>query len=211
MVFGGILEIETIAENHLGNQVVRGVRHPDAQTKIHFPFRRKIQVDGREKLMLLLARRKKIGGWTDSSVVLEAPRDFLCEVVAELEIGRERHALVDSIPMKRPVKSRIERKVPRANLLIDDGPHLPGPCVCGIPAPLIANLVGKAHPDGPVPLFRHPNTGTNVIANPVPPLAILCRSENVKAGLKPIIEAVRDLNGLVQLVICGKQAVLKRL
>src|SRR5579859_1281336 len=177
--------------------MVGGMRHADAQAEIHFPVWRKVQIDGRKKLMLLLARRKKIGGRPDSSVVLEAPCDFLCEVVAELEIGRERHALVDTIPMKRPVKSRIEREVPRANLLINDGPHLPGPCVSRIPAPLIANLVGKAYADRPVPLFRRTHTGTDVIAYPVPTLAILCRSENVKARLKPIIKAVRDFDGLV--------------
>ena len=190
--------------------MVGGMRHADAQAEIHFPFWRKVQIDGRKKLVLLLARRKKIGGRPDSSVVLEAPGDFLCEVVAELEIGRERHALVDTIPMKRPVKSRIEREVPPANLLINDGPHLPGPCVCRIPAPLIANLVGKAHADRPVPLFRHANAGTDVIAHPVPSLAILRGSKNIKTGLEPIIEAVGDLDGLVQLVIRGKQAILER-
>lgn len=207
--FESVSEIETVAEDHFGYQMVRGVRHSDAQTEIHFPFRRKVQIDGRKKLVLLLASRKKIGGRPDSSVVLEAPRDSLCEVVAELEIGRERHALVDTIPMKRPVKSRIEREVPRANLLIDDGPHLPGPCVCRIPAPLIANLVRKAEAHGPVPLFRNAHPRTNVVTDPVPSLAILRGSENVETGLEPVSETVRDFDGLVQLVIGGKQAVLE--
>src|SRR5437764_14610519 len=98
-----------------------------------------------------------------------------------------------------------------SSLLINNRAHLPGPCVGGIFAPLIANFVGKAHADGPVPLFGNAHAGTNVVADPVPPLAILRGSENVKTGLEPVIKAVGDFDGLVQLMIGGKQAILKRL
>src|SRR5215467_11572469 len=54
------LEIEAVAENHFGNQMIRGVRHADAQAEIHFPPGGKIQVDGRKELLLLLTYRKKI-------------------------------------------------------------------------------------------------------------------------------------------------------
>jgi hypothetical protein len=36
------LEVEAIAQNHLGDQMIRGMRHADTQPEIHFPFRRKI-------------------------------------------------------------------------------------------------------------------------------------------------------------------------
>src|SRR5215472_13266204 len=187
------------------------VRHADAQTKIHFPFRRKVQIDGRKELMLLLSDGEKIRCRANSAIVFKSAGDFFCKVVAELEIRRERDALVDTIAVKRPVKRRIERDVPRADLLINDGPDFPGPSVGGIPAPLVANLVRKTCTDGPVPLFWHAHAGADVVADPVPSLAILRRSENIKTCFKPVREPVRNFDSLVYLVIGGKHAVLDRL
>ncbi len=50
-----------------------------------------------------------------------------------------------------------------------------------------------------------------MIADPVDALAVFRRGENVKAGLEPIGEAMRDLNRFMQLVIGGIQPVLNRL
>lgn len=93
MLSAKVLEIEAVAENHLSDQMICGVRHADAQTKIHFPFRGKVQVDGGKELMLLLAYRQEIRCRTNGAVILKAAGDFFCEVVAELEVRRKHHPL----------------------------------------------------------------------------------------------------------------------
>lgn len=94
------LEIEAIAQNHLGDQMIRGVRHADAQSKIHFPFRREVQIDGRKDLLLLLSDGKKIRGGTDRAIVFEPGGDFFREVVANFKIRRKNEALVNTVAMK---------------------------------------------------------------------------------------------------------------
>src|SRR5215472_9130283 len=104
---------------------------------------------------------------------------------------------MDAVAVEGPVKRRVAREIPAPGLLINNRAHLPGPCVRRIPAPLIANFVGKADANGPVPFLRHAYTGTNVVADPIPSLAVLHGSENVEAGLEPVSEAVGDFDGLV--------------
>lgn len=48
-------KVEAVAEDHLGDQVIGRGSDADPQTKVNFPFRRKVQVDGRENLVHLLA------------------------------------------------------------------------------------------------------------------------------------------------------------
>src|SRR6266481_2919237 len=63
-------KIEAIAQDHFRNQVIRCLGESDSQPKIHFPLWRKIQIDHRENLMLLLADRHKIRGWSHGAVIL---------------------------------------------------------------------------------------------------------------------------------------------
>jgi hypothetical protein len=51
-------EIETVAENHFGDQMISRARKPHAQSEIHFPFGREIQVDCGKNLALLQAKKK---------------------------------------------------------------------------------------------------------------------------------------------------------
>ena len=46
-----------------------------------------------------------------------------------------------------------------------------------------------------------------MVADPIPSQAILCGSENVKAGFEPIRKTVSDFDRFVQLMICGIHAV----
>ena len=93
---------------------------------------------------LLEGDRIKVGGGPDRAVILKAAGDFLGEIVAEFEIGRKDEALILGQPVNRFVESRIEGKIPAANLLIHDGTHLPAPGVHRIPAALVANFIGEA-------------------------------------------------------------------
>src|SRR5436853_7268901 len=119
------LEIETVAENHLCQQVIRGTRHTHTQPKIDFPFGREIQVNGGENLLLLLADRVEACDRTQRAVILDAPRDLLGEIVAEFEVGRENETLVHARAMEGPVKCGIEGEIPSAELLIHDGTDIP--------------------------------------------------------------------------------------
>ena len=207
----GPSEVEAVAEDHFGDQMIGRVRHTHAYAEIHFPVRRKIQVDGRKKLVLLLAGGKEIRRRADGAVILEAAGDFLGEVVAELEVRGKRDALMDGITVKGTVESGIEGEIPAADLLVDDGTDFPGPGVGGIPAPLVANFVGQAQADGPLPFFGDAHARADVIAHPIPALAVLRGSKNVESGFKPIREAMGDFDGFVELMIRGEQAVFNGL
>src|SRR5258708_1347106 len=97
-------EIKPVAENHLGNQVIRRTRHTHTEPKIDFPLGGEIQVNGGEDLLLLLADRVEARDRTKRAVIFESPRDFLGEIVTELEVGRENDSLIHARPMKRAVE-----------------------------------------------------------------------------------------------------------
>src|SRR5437870_5302974 len=145
-------EVETIAENHLGNQAIRCARHANAEPKIDFPLGRKIQVNGGKDLLLLLANRVKAGDGAERSVIFDAAGDFLAEIVAEFEVRGENEPLIHARTVERPVESRIEREIPFAELPIHNRANLPRPSVRGIAAALPADLIRKADAHGPVPL-----------------------------------------------------------
>jgi hypothetical protein len=58
-----------------------------------------------------------------------------------------------------------------------------------------------------VPFLRDGNARADVITHPLPALALGYGSEDVKAALEPVIEAVGDLDGLVLGVISGVNTV----
>ena len=203
-------EMEAIAENHFGDQMVCGMGHAHAEAEIDFPIRRKIKVDRREDLVLLLAGRKKIRGRAHRAVVLESPGDFFGEIIAELEVRREGHSLMDAVAMEGTFERGIKRPVPRPRLFIDNRPHLPGPGVGRKLPPLIADFIGKAEPDGPLPFLGYSHAGPDVVAHPLHALAAFFRRKDVEAGLKPIREAASDFNCFMKLMMGGQKAVIKR-
>src|SRR6266404_7651753 len=97
-------EIETVAENHLRNQVIRRTRHAHTQPKIDFPLGREIQVNRRKNLLLLLADGVETCYRTQRAVILDSSGKFLGEIVTEFEIRREHQPLIYAWAMKRPVK-----------------------------------------------------------------------------------------------------------
>src|SRR5207248_10515363 len=176
--YESVSEVEAVAENHLGNQMIRGMGHADAKAEIHFPLRGEIEVDRWKDLMLLLTGGEKIRCRTDRTVVFESAGDFFREVVAELEIRRERHSLMDAVPMEGTVKRGVKGQIPGANLFVDNGPHFPSPGVGGKFAPLVADFVREADTHRPPPLFGDTYARPDVVADPVAALAILCGSKN---------------------------------
>lgn len=137
----GPSEIEAVAEDHFGDQMIGRVRHTHAYAEIHFPVRRKIQVDGRKKLVLLLAGGKEIRRRADGAVILEAAGDFLGEVVAEFHVGGEHYALIHASAMERAVQRGIEGPIPPANLFVDDRPDFPSPSVHGKFPALVTDFI----------------------------------------------------------------------
>src|SRR5256884_1029210 len=204
----GALEVKPVAENHLGKQMIRCARHAHSHSKIDFPFGREIQVNRRKNLLLLLADGVEARHRTQRAVVLNSSGNFLGEIVAEFEIRREHQPLTYARAMKGPVERGIEGQIPLAELLIRDRPNFPRPRVCGIPAALPANFVREADPNGPMPLGRNAHAGPDVAANVIPTLAVLGGSKNVKPGFEPVIEAVCDLDGFVQLIARRKSPII---
>ena len=58
-----------------------------------------------------------------------------------------------------------------------------------------------------MPLLRDGNALADVITHPLPTLSLGYGSEDIKATLEPIVEAVGDLDGFVLGVIGGVNAV----
>src|SRR5216684_2075692 len=189
-------EIKTVAENHLGNQVIRRTRHTHTEPKIDFPLGREIHVNGGEDLLLLLADRVEARDRTQRAVIFESPRDFLGEIVAELEVGRENDSLIHAWAVKGAIKRGIEGEIPPAELFINDRANLPCPGIRRVAAALPADFVREADADGPVPLGRNAHAWTDMAADVIPALAALRGSENVESGLKPVCEALKREIGM---------------
>src|SRR2546425_6372282 len=209
--FSGASKVEAVPENQLADEMVGRARDADAKAEIDFPLRRNVEVDGRKNLVLLLAHWVEAGDRPQRAVVFQAAGDFLREVVAEFEIRRKLEAAVDIRAVESAVHRGIERKIPASELLVHDGPNFPSPRVFRKNAALVADFVGKTHADRPAPFCRDTHARADMIAHPVPALAVAEGSENIKAHLKPVVETVGDLNRFVERMIRGQYAVLRSL
>src|ERR1700740_3589876 len=89
-------EIETVAENHFGDEVVGRAGDADAQAEIDFPLGRKVQVNRRKNLVLLQRAGQELRSRPHRTVVFEATGDFFSEVVAELDVGRKHESLANA-------------------------------------------------------------------------------------------------------------------
>src|SRR5580704_777118 len=169
----------------------------DTGCEVEFPIGAEVQVNGRHDGLLLVAYRIEAGDGAGFAVVFDAEGDLFGNVVTHFDGGREGHALVHIESMPGAFQGRVKGKIPAAQLLVDDGANFPGPGVGGVTAALVANLGGKAHIDGPVPLFGGSHARTNMIAYPLIALAAAVAHEDIKAGFKPGCEALRDLDGFM--------------
>jgi len=201
------LEVETVAEDQFGDEVIGGAGNADAHSEIDFPLGRKIEVDRGENLVFLKSDGVEIGGGPYGAIVFEATGDFLAEVAAEFEVGREDETLIFGKAVHGFVESGIEGKIPAADLLINDRSHLPGPGIHGILAALVADFIGETEADGPFPLGRDADARANVVADPVNAETAFFGGEDVEADFEPVGKAVSDFDGFVKLVVGGKHAV----
>src|ERR1700678_2774870 len=103
--------------------------------------------------------------------------------------------------MERAVDGRIKTEIQSANGLVHDGPDLDGPGIRRIDRPLIPNFNRQADADGPIPRFRNSHPGPDMVADPLPAHPGIRTGEDVETQLEPIVEAVRDFERLVQLVL----------
>src|SRR6476660_3961997 len=155
------------------------MRQADSQAEIDFPLGRKIQIDSGKNLVLLLANGIEARNRPEGAVVFDATGDFPGEIVAEFEVGRKDHPLMDTRAVEGTVQSRVEGEIPAAELFIKDGTNFPGPSVGGISAALPSDFVGNAEANRPVPFGRDAHARADVAADVVPAVALLQGSENV--------------------------------
>src|SRR5512140_2833359 len=109
--------------------MIGGTRGSDADSEIELPFRSKVDINGRKELLLLISQRIEAAQGTVRSVVLQSPRNFLREIVAELRIRREPHTLIHARTVEGPVQRWIERKIPPPDFLVDNRTKLQCPRV----------------------------------------------------------------------------------
>src|SRR5882724_2317751 len=109
--------------------------------------------------------------------------------------------------MEGTIHRRIETQIPAAQLLVDDRANLPGPSIGGVRTALIADLGREAHVYRPMPFFRNAHPRPDMIAYPLIALARAIAHEDVETGLEPTVEALSNLDGFVQGVVIGPNAV----
>src|SRR5579864_706575 len=188
---------EAASDNALHNEVVCGWREAPADSEVELPLRRKIEVDGGENLVLLLAQRVKFSRGASRAVILDSTGDLLRDVVTDLHGRRESPALVDIQPVQGPFKSRIEAKVPGAEGPVDDWAQLIGPGVGREGWADPADLLRDADANRPVPLLRNRKPWPDVVSHPLPSAVRLDAAEHVKTRFKPVVETLRDLESFV--------------
>src|SRR6185312_6142106 len=203
----GVFPSESSPNNSLEDQMVCRAGSAPSHTEVELPIGRNIEVYAGKELLLLVGQRIKASDRPERAIVFKASAHHLGKVVRNFRVRGELKALICIQAMKRFIKGWIEGEVPLARLFVDDRANLPGPCVLRKLRPLIAHLVRYAHAHGPVPLFRDSETGPNVITNPVPSIAGTSAGKNIKAGLKPIIHALRDFNGFMNGMVCGRNSI----
>src|SRR6476646_673711 len=86
---------ESAANDGFNDQVVRRPGDSPADTKVEFPFRRDIQVNGGKELLLLVGYRIKAADRAKRAVVFQSGAEGLGEIVRHFDIGRELKAQVD--------------------------------------------------------------------------------------------------------------------
>ena len=177
--------------------MIRGVGKIDSRPEINLPIRRNIEIDHGKDLLRLLRRGIEICDRPESSVVFDAARDLSREIKTHFHIRRKFPPLARIETVQGPVKRGIEGEIPAPKLLIDDGTKLVIPAVLRKLSPLIANFLRKAQSHRQVPRLGSREPRPNVIAHPVPAVAVLNAGEDIKAGLEPVRPALRDLERFV--------------
>src|ERR1700723_3160274 len=205
---GGVpAPVEAAAENQFDDEVIGRGGGADADTEVDLPHRRDIEVGDDKELLLLVVHGGEVAYGVIIGVILEPTGDYRGEIVADLGAGREAPALIDVGAVQRAFQCRVDREVPAADRLVDDGPHFPGPGVRREGGALKADLGGQADAHGPIPGVGYLNSRADVIADPLNALAILLGREDIEADFGPVRETFGQLDGLVLLVVGGQYAI----
>src|SRR6202453_5500257 len=199
--------VEAAAENHFEDEVIGRGGGADADTEVDLPERRDIEVGDDKELLLLVVHGGDGAYRVIIGVILEPTADYRGEIVADLGAGREAPALIDVGAVQRAFQCRVDREVPAADRLVDDGPHFPGPGVRREGGALEADLGGQADAHRPIPGVGHPNARSDVIADPLNALAVLLGREDIEADFGPVREAFGELDSLVLLMVGWQYAV----
>lgn len=77
------------ADDHLQDEVVSASGQTNADSEVEFPLGRDIQIDGREDLVLLFARRIKTANRADGAVVFNSAIDLLGERIGDFDVRSE--------------------------------------------------------------------------------------------------------------------------
>src|SRR5207253_2573231 len=171
-----------------------------------FPLGRDVQVDGGKDLMLLLASGIEAADWTKRAVVFKSGVDFPGDGIRNFEVRSELETFLFSGPGQGAFQCGIEREIPASEILIDNRTNLPAPHIFGKLSSHEPDLLRKTNAYRPTPLWRYPKARPDVRADIIPSAAIARAGEDVKAGLEPIVEPMRDLDRLVPRVIRRQRA-----
>src|SRR5471032_2293088 len=104
-------------------------RRAGAESDVHFPERRQVQVDRTEELLDPARRRCEAADLPVCAEVLHAAADAIGEVVARLRARRELDAVHDAGPLKCSLDRGVETEIPATERFVDDGTQLPRPRV----------------------------------------------------------------------------------
>src|ERR1700674_3866578 len=202
---------EAPPEDALDNQMIGGSGCADADSEVELPLRPQIEVNRRNELLLLLVEWIEDRDRSVPRVIFQPASDSFGEIIARLHVGGKHYALMNAGAVKRAVERGVETQVPAADFLVHDGADFPGPGVGREGGALVSDFVRQTHPYRPVPRLRNAEAGTDVITHPLPAAIRLNAGEDVKAGLEPVVDALRDFHGLMLGMVGGQDAVDCRL
>src|ERR1051326_8830207 len=166
-----LLPTESTPNDSFDDQVVCRARHTPARAEVDFPIWGDIEVNGRNKLLLLLRHRIKTADWPQRTVILQPTGHDFGEIIGHFCVRRKFKTPAAIVTVQGFVDSWIEREIPGPNLLINDRTHLPRPGVRRKTMALIANLIRETQAQGPMPFLWNSKAGTYVVSHPVPAVA----------------------------------------
>src|ERR1044071_1568582 len=157
--------------------------------------------------MLLVMPVVEAANRSQRAVVFQPEGDLLCCVKTDFSAGRKFETGICVRAVQRFFEGGIKGKIPPMPLLIDDGTDFPSPGILGKGAALISDLGRKAYTDRQSPFVGRANTGTNMIAHPLPAMVGLNAGKHIQPGLEPRGEPVRNLESFVEGMLGREHAV----
>ena len=87
-------KLKSPSDDHFKDKMIGASGHSNAHTKVEFPLRRNVEVDGWKNLMLLFPLRIEAAEWAKRAVIFKSGIDFFGYRVSDFEVRGELEAFL---------------------------------------------------------------------------------------------------------------------